>query len=106
MPPPRSLSDQLALSFYQSFGLPVTDVRPFNTYGPRQSARAVIPTIIDRSLQASAGLSWARYTRLSAILRMLATPRAVSVQAAKCDETIGRVTNIGSGFEISDRRHR
>ena len=43
-------SDQLALSFFRSYGLPVTVIRPFNTFGPRQSLRAIIPTIIDQFL--------------------------------------------------------
>jgi len=44
-------ADQLALSFYKSYGLPLTILRPFNTFGPRQSARAIIPTIITQLLQ-------------------------------------------------------
>jgi len=93
-------ADQLALSFHQSFGLPVTVLRPFNTYGPRQSARAVIPTIIS---QVAAG---ARHVRLGALtptrdFTYVADTARGFMQAAACDEAVGRVTNIGSGFEIS-----
>lgn len=93
-------ADQLALSFHQSFDLPVTVLRPFNTYGPRQSARAVIPTIVG---QIAAG---AREIRLGALhpTRDFTFVRDTArgfLQAAACDAAIGQVTNIGSGFEIS-----
>jgi dTDP-glucose 4,6-dehydratase len=93
-------ADQLALSFHRSFNLPIAILRPFNTYGPRQSARAVIPSIIG---QINAGQ---RKVRLGA----LHTTRDFSfvddivqgfLQIANCAEAIGKVTNIGSGFEIS-----
>lgn len=93
-------ADQLALSFHQSFGLPVSVLRPFNTYGPRQSARAVIPTIIG---QIAAG---ARQIKLGALhpTRDFTFVRDTArgfMQAMTCDAAIGSVTNIGSGFEIS-----
>lgn len=93
-------ADQLALSFYQSFEMPVAVLRPFNTYGPRQSARAVIPTIIT---QIAAG---AREIKLGALdptrdFTFVHDTARGFVQAANCDATVGRVTNIGSGFEIS-----
>jgi NAD dependent epimerase/dehydratase len=93
-------ADQLALSFHQSFELPVAVLRPFNTYGPRQSARAVIPTIIG---QIAGG---ARQIRLGALhpTRDFTFVRDTArgfIQAMDCDEILGRVTNIGSGFEIS-----
>ena len=96
----KTAADQLALSFHQSFGLPVAVLRPFNTYGPRQSARAVIPTIIG---QIAAG---AREIRLGALTptRDFTYARDTArgfVQAAGCDAAVGQVTNIGSGFEIS-----
>lgn len=92
--------DQLALSFNQSFDLPVAVLRPFNTYGPRQSARAVIPTIIG---QIAAG---SRRIKLGALhptrdFTYVADTARGFIQAAKCDAAVGRVTNIGSGFEIS-----
>lgn len=93
-------ADQLALSFYQSFGLPVSVLRPFNTYGPRQSARAVIPTIIGQIA------SGARLIKLGALhpTRDFTFVRDTArgfIQAMTCDAAIGSVTNIGSGFEIS-----
>lgn len=96
----KTAADQLALSFHQSFGLPVTVLRPFNTYGPRQSARAVIPTIIG---QIAAG---ARQIRLGALhpTRDFTFVRDTArgfIQAMGCDAILGRVTNLGSGFEIS-----
>ena len=96
----KTAADQMALAFHQSFDLPVAVLRPFNTYGPRQSARAVIPTIIG---QIAAG---ARQIKLGALhpTRDFTFVRDTArgfIQAAHCDEAIGRVTNIGSGFEIS-----
>lgn len=93
-------ADQMALSFHQSFELPVAVLRPFNTYGPRQSARAVIPTIIG---QIAAG---SRRIKLGALhptrdFTFVGDTARGFIQAAQCDATIGRVTNIGSGFEIS-----
>jgi NAD dependent epimerase/dehydratase len=93
-------ADQLALSFHRSFGTPVTVVRPFNTYGPRQSARAVIPTIIT---QLAAGH---RTLRLGALrptrdFSFVADTVAGFIKAAQADTAVGEVTNLGSGFEIS-----
>ena len=93
-------ADQLALSFYQSFDLPVTVLRPFNTYGPRQSARAVIPTIIS---QIAAG---ARQIELGSLdptrdFTFVQDTAKGFMQAAACDAALGRAINIGSGFEIS-----
>jgi NAD dependent epimerase/dehydratase len=93
-------ADQLALSFHRSFGTPVTVARPFNTYGPRQSARAVIPTIIT---QLAAGQ---RTLRLGALqptrdFSFVADTVAGFINAAQADAAVGEVTNFGSGFEIS-----
>lgn len=93
-------ADQIALSFHHSFGLPVTVLRPFNTYGPRQSARAVIPTIIS---QVAAGerrikLGSLHPTRDFTFVRDTAQG---FLQAAACDAALGRVVNIGSNFEVS-----
>ena len=93
-------ADQIALSFHAAFGTPVTVIRPFNTYGPRQSARAVIPTIIG---QLAAG---AREIRLGAVhptrdfTFVSDTARAFEA-LAECDAAIGQVVNAGSEFEIS-----
>ncbi|HJV20410.1 MAG TPA: NAD-dependent 4,6-dehydratase LegB [Sediminibacterium sp.] len=93
-------ADQMALSFYNSFKTPVAVLRPFNTYGPRQSARAVIPTIIS---QIAAG-------KKKILLGALTPTRDFSfvedtasgfIKAMQSDNTNGTVTNIGSGFEIS-----
>lgn len=93
-------ADAIALSYHLSFGTPVTVLRPFNTYGPRQSARAVIPTIIG---QIAAG---ARRIKLGALsptrdFTFVEDTAQGFVQAAACDAIVGQVTNIGSGFEIS-----
>ena len=93
-------ADQIALSFHQSFGTPVAVLRPFNTYGPRQSARAVIPTIITQLLAGR------RRVKLGAV----APTRDFSfvgdtvrgfIAALASDKVVGEVTNIGSSFEIS-----
>jgi NAD dependent epimerase/dehydratase len=93
-------ADQLGLSFYLSFNTPVVVIRPFNTYGPRQSARAVIPTIIT---QLSSG---ERQIKLGALhprrdfSYVRDTVRGF-VAVAECDAALGTVINIGSNFEIS-----
>ena len=93
-------ADQLALSFERSFGTPVTIIRPFNTYGPRQSARAVIPTIIT---QIAAGQ---RVIKLGSIhptrdFNFVADTVAGFLAALETTAGVGEVINIGSGFEIS-----
>jgi NAD dependent epimerase/dehydratase len=93
-------ADQLAHSFYSSFDLPVVTIRPFNTYGPRQSARAVIPTIIG---QIAAG---AKKIKLGAIhptrdFSYVADTVSAFIAAMDSDRVIGEVINIGSNFEIS-----
>jgi NAD dependent epimerase/dehydratase len=93
-------ADQLAFSFHASFGLPVTIVRPFNTYGPRQSARAVIPTII---AQVASGK---RRIRLGAVhptrdFNYVADTVSGFMHAAASDAGVGEVVNFGSNFEIS-----
>jgi dTDP-glucose 4,6-dehydratase len=93
-------ADQIALSFYHSFGTPVVVIRPFNTYGPRQSARAVIPTIITQIA------SGARHIRLGALhptrdFSYVADTVDGFIAALESDQGIGEVINLGSGFEIS-----
>lgn len=93
-------ADQLALSFHKSFNAPVAVLRPFNTYGPRQSARAVIPTIIS---QIAAGK---RKIKLGAVdptrdFTFVNDTAHGFIQAMECDSCVGEVTNIGSNFEIS-----
>lgn len=93
-------ADQIALSFFASFGTPVAVLRPFNTYGPRQSARAVIPTIIS---QIAFGK---RVIKLGAVhptrdFSFVEDTVCAFIAAMECDATNGAVVNIGSGFEIS-----
>ncbi|MGX4803490.1 NAD-dependent 4,6-dehydratase LegB [Bradyrhizobium guangdongense] len=93
-------ADHLALSFFLSFGTPVTIIRPFNTYGPRQSARAVIPTIITQIA------SGARQIKLGALkptrdFNYVQDTVRGFVAVAECDRALGEVINIGSNFEIS-----
>ena len=93
-------ADQIALSFHRSFDTPVTVLRPFNTYGPRQSARAVIPTVIT---QIAGG---ARRIKLGSLhptrdFTHVADTAAGFMAAALCDGALGEVVNIGSNFEIS-----
>lgn len=93
-------ADQLAMSFQKSFGTPVSILRPFNTYGPRQSARAVIPTIIS---QIAAGERTIKLGALSPTRDFTFVKDTAKgfIQAMECEGCIGEVTNIGSGFEIS-----
>jgi len=93
-------ADQIAMSFYSSFETPVLVLRPFNTYGPRQSARAVIPTIITQIA------SGQRQIKLGAIhptrdFNYVADTVAGFVAALKSDKGVGEVINVGSNFEIS-----
>lgn len=93
-------ADQIALSFQAAFGTPVTVIRPFNTYGPRQSARAVIPTVIS---QIAAGASEIRLGALHPtrdFTYVADTARAFEA-LAECDAAVGQTVNAGSGFEIS-----
>lgn len=93
-------ADQLALSFHRSFDLPVSVVRPFNAYGPRQSARAVIPTIITQmaSGKSQVKLGATHPTRdFSHVSDVVDGFR----RAAECDAAVGEVCNLGSNFEIS-----
>lgn len=93
--------DALGVSFAKSFGLPVTIIRPFNAYGPRQSARAVIPTIIAQAVSGSAlKLGTVETTRDFTFVED--TARAF-VQIGGADAAIGEVVNAGSGREIAIR---
>ena len=93
-------ADQMAASFHASFGTPVSIIRPFNTYGPRQSARAVIPTIITQIA------SGAREIKLGAVhptrdFNFVRDTVRGFVAVAECDAAVGQVVNIGSNYEIS-----
>lgn len=93
-------ADQLALSFYYSFSTPVSIIRPFNTYGPRQSCRAVIPTVIT---QIAAGKDEIRLGSLHPTRDFSFVEDTVEgfISIARSDQSIGKVINIGSNFEIS-----
>ena len=93
-------ADSMAISFFNSFNLPVTIVRPFNTYGPRQSARAFIPTIISQiaSNQTNLKLGDTKPTR---DLNFVTDTCRGFLELAKESKSIGEVINIGSNFEIS-----
>lgn len=93
-------ADQLAYSFYSSFNLPVAIIRPFNTYGPRQSLRAVIPTVITQIANGH------RQLKLGAIhptrdFNFVKDTVEGFIAVANSDKSAGEVINIGSNFEIS-----
>ncbi len=92
-------ADKLAESFHLSFNLPVVTVRPFNTFGPRQSARAVIPTIIAQGIAGGK----VRLGNLSPTRDLNFVSNTVDgfLAAAACPEAIGKVINLGTGREIS-----
>jgi dTDP-glucose 4,6-dehydratase len=93
-------ADQIAMSFYNSFSTPVSILRPFNTYGPRQSARAVIPTVI---MQIANNKQKIKLGALKPTRDFNYVEDTVSgfVAALESDQAIGEVVNIGSNFEIS-----
>jgi len=93
-------ADQIALSFHAAFGTPVTVIRPFNTYGPRQSARAVIPTVIT---QIASGM---RRIKLGAVhptrdFNYVADTVNGFISALAAERGVGEVINLGSNFEVS-----
>jgi NAD dependent epimerase/dehydratase len=92
-------ADQLALSYFRSFGLPVAIARPFNTYGPRQPARAIIPTIISQALKGST-------VRLGSLtpsrdMNYVADTVVGVLRIAETEAALGDVINLGSSREIS-----
>ena len=93
-------ADAMAMSFYNAFDLPVTIARPFNTYGPRQSARAVIPTIITQIANGAKEIKLGDITPTRDFNYVEDTCRGL-IALAQCDESIGQTVNIGSNFEIS-----
>lgn len=93
-------ADQMALSFYRSFDTPVAVVRPFNTYGPRQSRRAIIPTVITQIASGKRTLELGNLHPTRDFTFVEDTARGF-MAVADADASIGEVTNIGSGFEIS-----
>ncbi|MCI5134171.1 MAG: SDR family NAD(P)-dependent oxidoreductase [Candidatus Electrothrix sp. AW2] len=93
-------ADAMAMSFYNAFDLPVTIARPFNTYGPRQSARAVIPTIITQIASGKKRIKLGDVSPTRDFNYVLDTCRGF-LALARCDEAVGQIVNIGSNFEIS-----
>lgn len=93
-------ADQLAYSFLSSFNVPVTIIRPFNTYGPRQSTRAVIPTIILQLLTGNENICLGSL-RPTRDFNFVSDTVEGFISAIDCEEAIGEVINIGSSFEIS-----
>jgi NAD dependent epimerase/dehydratase len=93
-------ADAMAMSFYNAFELPVTIARPFNTYGPRQSARAVIPTIITQIANGAKEIKLGDMTPTRDFNYVDDTCRGF-IELSECDKAIGQTVNIGSNFEIS-----
>lgn len=93
-------ADKMAESFYKSFNLPIVTLRPFNTYGPRQSARAVIPTIISQILAGKKEIQLGSLTPTRDFNYVKDTAEAF-IKVAESDKTIGEVINAGSNYEIS-----
>ncbi len=93
-------ADQIAFSFYNSFETPVSIVRPFNTYGPRQSARAVIPTVITQIANGNKKIKLGSLTPTRDFNYVADTVNGF-IAAAESDKSLGEVINLGSNFEIS-----
>lgn len=93
-------ADAMAMSYYNSFGLPVTIARPFNTYGPRQSARAIIPTIITQIANGATEIRLGDLKPTRDLTYVKDTSRGF-IEIAENDRTIGREVNIASNYEIS-----
>jgi len=93
-------ADQLAYSFFSSFDLPVSIIRPFNTYGPRQSARAVLPTIITQIANGERNIKLGAIHPTRDFNYVMDTVKGF-IAVALSDKSIGEVINIGSNFEVS-----
>lgn len=93
-------ADAIAMSYHNAFGLPLTIARPFNTYGPRQSARAVIPTIIAQIAAGAPQIKLGDVSPTRDFNYVLDTCRGF-IELAQCEAAIGRSVNIGSNYEIS-----
>lgn len=93
-------ADAMAMSFFNAFNLPLTIARPFNTYGPRQSARAVIPTIISQIANGKKQIKLGDVSPTRDFNYVTDTCQGF-LALARCDKAIGETVNIGSNFEIS-----
>jgi dTDP-glucose 4,6-dehydratase len=92
-------ADKLAESYYLSFGLPIATLRPFNTFGPRQSLRAIIPTIVSQ-VMGSKKIHLGNLKPRRDFLFVKDTVRGF-IELGKCGEAVGKVVNIGTGSDIS-----
>ena len=92
-------ADFIAMSFYRSFGIPIVAVRPFNTYGPRQSARAIIPTIITQILNGNK-IKLGNTDSTRDLTYVKDTVKGF-IKAAECKAAIGETINLGTNSEIS-----
>lgn len=95
-------ADAMAMSFYNAFGLPVVIARPFNTYGPRQSARAIIPTIITQIANGKKEIELGDLTPTRDFNFVKDTCKGF-IELASCDAAVGQEVNICSNYEISMR---
>ncbi len=93
-------ADKMAESYYKSFNMPIATIRPFNTYGPRQSARAVIPTIISQILAGKTEIKLGSLTPTRDFNFVKDTAEAF-IKIAESEKTIGEVINAGSNYEIT-----
>jgi dTDP-glucose 4,6-dehydratase len=93
-------ADQLALSYWRSYGLPVVVARPFNTYGPRQSARAVIPTVITQALTRDV-IELGSIAPARDFLFVRDTARGIMACGAAPASVEGEVVNLGTGVEVT-----
>lgn len=93
-------ADAMAMSFYNSFELPVTVARPFNTYGPRQSARAVIPTIISQIANGAREIKLGDVSPTRDFNFVKDTCKGF-LELANCNDAVGKTVNISSNYEVS-----
>lgn len=96
----KSAADQLSLSYFKSFGLPVKIIRPFNIYGPRQSERAIIPTIINQALSSKKNITLGNLKPLRDFNYISDVVNAF-IKVMKSKKIIGEVVNVGSNKKIS-----
>tara|TARA_B100000989_G_scaffold91021_2_gene65893 strand:+ start:1593 stop:2573 length:981 start_codon:yes stop_codon:yes gene_type:complete len=94
-------ADQLALSYFRSFNLPVKIIRPFNTFGPRQSLRAVIPTIVSQIIKNKNGIIKVGNSKVTRDFVYVEDLCFAYEQILKSKKLLGEVVNVGSNFEIS-----
>lgn len=93
-------ADQIALSYYRSFGTPVAVVRPFNTFGPRQSSRAVIPAVITQILAMGARVKLGAVDPRRDLTYVADTVMGI-IAVLDAPNTLGEVVNLGTGFDVS-----